>query len=112
MQRKEQQLATDRAKLLQAIAERVERQAQEAASWQAKEKATRVLEDQAAMLVHAEQIRAAQQLTDELMRQTRHAARPTVTKPHHQHVQAQARHPAAAAAAVKRARRAAVIVAR
>jgi len=44
----------------------------EKVSWQAKEKA---LEDQAVMLAHAEQIRAAQQLTDEqvgqLVQQTR-----------------------------------------
>ena len=58
-----------------------------------------------------EQIRAAQQLTDEqmgqLVRQARHAPRLPAPKLHHQHAQAQARHPAAAAAAaVRRARKA------
>jgi hypothetical protein len=54
-------LTTDRAKLLQAKAERVEQQAQEAVMKRtlAGKRKTLNLENQTAMFAHAEQIRAA-----------------------------------------------------
>jgi len=105
---------------LQAIAERAERQAQESASWQAKEEATGFWRTKLQCLCTQNRLEAAQQLTDELCGKLGHAPRLPIPKPHHQHMQEQARYPAAAAAAAataavrraRRARRTAVIVAR